>query len=112
MPSRIARSEGVWFSIPFAAVEQSLSLPKRQADARERSSLTRSTSMWRLGVGSSTQARPRSSLCGAILLMKSPRLGSETVLLKAFWGWGAAAKTLSACADHQRSDPALFSHIY
>src|SRR6266403_3372212 len=82
MRSRIAQSEGVSYSIPFVAVEQSSSLRKRQVDARVRSSLTRSTSMWRLGAGSSTQARPRFSLCGAIPLMKSPRLGSETLLPK------------------------------
>src|SRR6266404_4211001 len=82
MRSRIARSAGIWFSIPFAAVEQFWLLLKRQVAAREQSSLTRSMSMWRLGAGNSTQARPRFSLCGAIPLMKSPRLGSETLLPK------------------------------
>src|SRR5258705_4242960 len=53
-----------------------------QIAARERSSLTRSMSMLRLGVGNSTQARLRSSFCGVILLMKCPRLGSEPLLPK------------------------------
>src|SRR5258708_38393512 len=70
-------------------------------------------SMWQLGAGSSTQARLRFSLCGAIPLMKSPRLGSETLLRKGPFDSGPRMpRTLSGCADQRLSDPAPFSHNY
>jgi len=92
---------GVSFSIPFCAAEQSLIAAEKTGRRARAIELDRSTSMWRLGAGSSTQARLRSSLCGVTLLMKFPRLGSETLLLKAFSRWSAHARTLSACADRQ-----------